>query len=84
MARPHEPWWPVGVDEIAVRLGVTRTTVTAWRRRSRTWKNVPRFPEPAGRISGRDWWWWADVERWATEAGRLPEEPPGPVYRRKR
>jgi hypothetical protein len=84
VARPQEPWWPVGVDEIADRLGVTRTTVTAWRQRSRTWKHVPRFPQPAGRLSGRDWWWWADVEAWATETGRLPEEPPAPVYRRRR
>jgi hypothetical protein len=83
--RPEEPWWPVGVDEIAVRLGVTRNTVVTWRQRSRTWKKVPRFPEPAGRISGRFWWWWADVEAWAVEAGRLPdEEPRGPVYRRRR
>lgn len=84
MPAPTEPWWPVGIDEIAVRLGVTRHTVTMWRQRSKTWKQVPRFPEPTGRLSGRDWWWWKVVEDWAEQAGRLPpEEPPGPVYRPK-
>jgi hypothetical protein len=85
MPAPEEPWWPVGVDEIAVRLGVARHTVTMWRQRSKTWVNVPPFPEPEGQISGRDWWWWKVVEDWATVAGRLPvEEQPGPVYRPKR
>lgn len=84
---PAEPWVPVGTDEIAERLGVTRTTVTTWRQRSRTWVTVPPFPEPRGKISGRDWWWWITVEEWAERAGRLPpeEEPPrGPVYRPRR
>lgn len=83
---PDSPWWPIGLDEIAVRLGVTKTTVTAWRQRSKTWKHVPRFPAPRGRISGRDWWWVADIDDWAERAGRLPpeDEPPaGPVFRPK-
>jgi hypothetical protein len=84
-ATPEEPWWPVGVDESAVRVGVTRNAVVTWRQRSRTRKNVPRFPQPGGRISGRLWCWWADIEVWAIEAGRLPvEDPPGPVYRPRR
>lgn len=82
MQQPEEPWVPVGVDEIAVRLGVTKTTVTAWRQRSKTWTRVPRFPAPAGKISGRDWWWFAHVLEWAEQAGRWPPpEPPEPVYR---
>lgn len=79
---PAEPWWPVGLDEIAVRLGVARRTVTTWRMRSKTWKTVPPFPEPRGRISGNDWWWWVTVEAWAERAGRWPPpEEPGPVFR---
>jgi hypothetical protein len=81
---PDSPWWPVGLDEIAVRLGVTKGTVTTWRTRSKTWKTVPPFPEPKGKLSGRDWWWWSQIEEWAERAGRLPpeEEPPtGPVFR---
>jgi hypothetical protein len=76
---------PVGVDEIADRLGVTATTVTTWRRRTRTWKNVPPFPPAFGKVSGRDWWWWSDVVNWAERAGRWPPpEAPGRVYRPKR
>lgn len=69
---PKEPWWPVGIADIAERLGVSVNTVMGWRRRSVSeWVNVPKFPEPAGQISGRDWWWWKHVEDWARETGRL-------------
>jgi hypothetical protein len=70
MAKPT----PVGIDGIAERLGVSENTVIAWRRRSKEWVNVPAFPEPEGKISGRDWWWLDDVLTWARKTGRLKEE----------
>lgn len=67
--------WPVGIDGIAEALGVTQNTVVTWRRRSaKEWVHVERFPEPAGQISGRDWWWLDDVLTWARKTGRLKEE----------
>lgn len=71
---PKEPWWPVGIADVSERLNVSVNTVMGWRRRSvKEWVNVPKFPEPAGQISGRDWWWWKRVEDWAKETGRLKE-----------
>lgn len=82
---PDGPWWPVGVDEIAYRLGTTRGVVSMWRQRTKTWRKTPAFPAPDGRVSGRDFWWWWTVARWAAVSGRLPpeDEPPagGPLYR---
>lgn len=73
MAKPAHPWLPVGIDGIADQLGVTQDTVVTWRRRSaKEWVNVAKFPEPEGKISGRDWWWLADILTWARETGRLP------------
>jgi hypothetical protein len=72
MNRPVSPWIPVGIDGIAEHLGVSENTVVTWRRRSaKEWVNVAKFPEPAGKISGRDWWWLSDVLDWAKETGRL-------------
>ena len=66
---------PVGIDGIASYLGVSQNTVMTWRRRSeREWVRVARFPQPAGQISGRDWWWLADVIEWAKKTGRLPRK----------
>jgi hypothetical protein len=77
MDRPTSPWLPVGIDGIADELGVTQDTVVTWRRRSaREWVNVAKFPEPAGKISGRDWWWLSDVLEWAKQTGRLKEPDP--------
>ncbi|TMR11513.1 hypothetical protein ETD86_35590 [Nonomuraea turkmeniaca] len=73
MSRPVRPWIPVGIDGIAAELGVSENTVMAWRRRSAEWVNVAKFPDPAGKISGRDWWWLADVLDWAKQTGRLKE-----------
>jgi hypothetical protein len=79
--RPTEPWVPVGVDGIARHLGVSQNTVVTWRRRSaKEWVNVEKFPEAAGQISGKDWWWLVDILDWAKATGRLKEdctlEPP--------
>lgn len=72
---PEEPWVPVGVDAIAERLHVSENTVVVWRRRSaKEWVNVAKFPEPAGKISGRDWWWWKHIQDWARRTDRLKEQ----------
>lgn len=72
--KPEHPWTPVGIDGIAEALGVTVNTVVTWRHRSANeWVNVAKFPEAEGKISGRDWWWLADVLDWARETGRLKE-----------
>jgi len=71
--RPEPPWVPVGTDGIAEYLGVSENTVRAWRQRSaKAWVRVARFPEPAGQIAGRDWWWLADIIEWAKKTNRLP------------
>ncbi|TKK87161.1 hypothetical protein FDA94_18770 [Herbidospora galbida] len=77
MERPKSPWIPVGIDAVAAHLSVSENTVIAWRRRSaKEWVNVPKFPTPAGKISGRDWWWLSDVLDWAHLTGRLKEPIP--------
>lgn len=63
---------PVGLVDIAERLGVTSGTARMWSQR-----NV--LPEPRWRISGRPAWNWAEVWQWAQETGRT-EPPRGPRY----
>lgn len=58
---------PVGIPEIAQRLGVKRETVDTWRFRQ-------LLPEPRWTVGGRPAWNWPDVERWARERGRLVKE----------
>lgn len=67
---------PVGMLEIAERLGVQAGTVDKWRRRSR--EGGIRHPMPAARwlVSGYSAWNWHEVEQWAVESGRL--RPDGP------
>jgi hypothetical protein len=55
---------PVGVAEIARRLGVKRQTAGMWRVRQ-------LLPPPRWTISGQPAWNWPDVEAWARETGRL-------------
>jgi len=55
---------PVGLAEIAERLGVARQTVDAWRTRG-------RLPAPRWTVGGRPAWAWCDIETWAVETGRL-------------
>lgn len=59
---------PVGIKEIAERLGVKRTTVDRWLQRK-------LMPPPTWQIGGRPAWEWDDVEQWAIRTGRLPETP---------
>jgi hypothetical protein len=66
----------VGIDEIAQRLGVSRSKVSVWQQRGwppgQRGADVDR-PEPVAVISKRiSVYLWRDVERWADETGRLP------------
>ena len=56
---------PVGLSEIADRLGVARQTAKQWRLRG-------VLPEPKWTVSGSPAWDWVDVQRWARKTGRLP------------
>lgn len=70
MARPvsrkpiQHPCEPVGLVEIAERLGVRKETAHVWRTRG-------VMPEPTWTVGGRPAWNWPDVEAWARETGRL-------------
>lgn len=55
---------PVGLADIAQRLGVERQT-------AKTWKLRKLLPEPAWHASGSPLWDWPDIERWAKKTGRL-------------
>lgn len=55
---------PVGLVEIADRLGVQRATVDQWRARG-------LLPEPRWTVGGRPAWSWLEIAEWATETGRL-------------
>ncbi|MGZ6836791.1 MAG: helix-turn-helix transcriptional regulator [Blastococcus sp.] len=54
---------PVGIPEIAARLGVKRATVDIWRTRQ-------LLPEPRWTVGGRPAWNWPDVLEWARQTGR--------------
>ncbi len=54
---------PVGIPEIAERLGVQRNTVDAWRKRQ-------LLPAPGWTVGGRPAWNWPDIEQWAQDTGR--------------
>jgi hypothetical protein len=55
----------VGATEIALRLGVNKSTVVHdWRYR------YPEFPEPIASLAGGFIWAWPDVEKWAKATGR--------------
>lgn len=56
---------PVGVAEIADRLGVKRQTVAAWKVRG-------LLPEPDLHLAMGPLWAWSVIEQWAEETGRRP------------
>lgn len=65
---------PVGLVEIADRLGVSRSAVDLWRFRDKDAAKHPdreRMPEPRWTVGGRPAWNWSDIERWARKTGRL-------------
>jgi ParB family chromosome partitioning protein len=55
---------PVGVADIADRLGVKAQTVAQWKLRG-------LLPAPRWTVSGMAVWQWADVADWARSTGRL-------------
>lgn len=58
---------PVGMLEIAQRMGVPRQTADNWRQRPTV--DFPE-PEPDLTIGGRPVWQWATVQEWADRTGR--------------
>jgi len=61
---PRNKSEPVGLAEIAERLGVARATVDQWRARG-------LLPAPRWTVGGRPAWSLHDILRWARETGRL-------------
>ena len=59
------PVEPVGVVDIARRLGVRQQTVAMWRYRG-------LLPDPRWSVSNQPAWDWQDIRRWAESTGRLP------------
>jgi len=57
---------PVGVADIAQRLGVKQQTAAVWKKRR-------LLPEPRWTVSGQPAWNWPDIFDWADRTGRLPE-----------
>jgi predicted site-specific integrase-resolvase len=55
---------PVGLSDIADRLGVAHQTAKQWNLRG-------LLPPPKWTVSGRPAWEWKDVEKWARKTGRL-------------
>lgn len=55
---------PVGIKEIADRLGVQRNTVDVW-------LNRKIMPPTRWTVGGRPCWQWTDIEAWARSTGRL-------------
>lgn len=60
---------PVGIADIAARLGVRANTVAVWR--SRGTRGV-QMPGPRWTVSGLPVWEWAEVREWARATGRWP------------
>lgn len=63
---------PVGAEEIAERLGVSRATVHTWRTRSKTGQKATTLPEPEAFITKTPVWSWETIRAWAETTGRLP------------
>lgn len=63
--KPRATADPVGLVEIAARLGVAQNTVSQWRNRH------PGFPAPRWVVSTYPAWDWSDIAKWAKATGRL-------------
>lgn len=57
---------PVGLAEIADRIGVARNTVDQWRHG----RGGGVFPKPDWTVGGRPAWRWGTILRWAVRTGR--------------
>lgn len=55
---------PVGLSDIADRLGVKRQTAKDWKLRG-------LLPPPKWVVGGRPAWDWPQIEKWARKTGRL-------------
>lgn len=73
---PTQLYDPVGLVEIADRLGVTLNTVHSWRTRARSMTRRTGMPDPKIVCSGTPLWSWPTIRKWAEETGRLDEETP--------
>lgn len=62
---------PVGLSEIAERLGVKLGTVSQWKHRG-------LLPAPRWTVGKTDAWNWEDVREFARKTGRLPQETTQP------
>ncbi len=60
---PRQDVDPVGMVEIAERLGVRQQTVAMWKYRG-------LLPPPRWTVSRLPAWDWADILKWAKETGR--------------
>ena len=56
---------PVGLSDIARRLGVAQQTAKQWKLRG-------LLPEPKWTVGGRPAWDWPQIEKWAKKTGRAP------------
>jgi predicted DNA-binding transcriptional regulator AlpA len=65
----RSPTEPVGLAEIAERLGVKRGTVDMWRTRG-------QLPAPRWTVGRRPAWNWPDVLAWALDTHRVPPATP--------
>jgi hypothetical protein len=54
---------PVGIRDIAKRLGVARQTVKGWNLQG-------DLPPPKWHVSGAPAWDWPDIEKWARKNGK--------------
>jgi len=69
MLRPMPKADPVGLAEIAERLGVQRQTAKDWKQRG-------LLPPPQWTVSRAPAWDWPDIEKWARRTGRLGDTGP--------
>lgn len=76
VAAVHKGSDPVGLSEIAARLGVRPQTAVMWHYRSGRGELPVPMPPHRWTVSGRPVWRWADIEQWAAETGRQPPNEP--------
>ena len=74
--RLHDPDGPVGLKEVAHRLGVKEATAHTWQARGVL--PEPTWPE----VGGRPAWRWSAIRDWALETGRDPRGPNSPRWNR--